>query len=35
MNPRLILAGKIALACIMCAGVIAGIVYLVEAVGGN
>ena len=30
MNGKAILAAKLALACALCAGVIAGIVYLVE-----
>ena len=30
MNTKAVLAAKLALACVLCAGVIAGIVYLVE-----
>jgi hypothetical protein len=30
MNSKAILAGKLVIACVLCAGVIAGIVYLVE-----
>ena len=30
MNPKAMLAGKLVLACLLCAGVIAVIVYLVE-----
>jgi hypothetical protein len=30
MNSKAILAGKLVIACVLCAGFIAGIVYLVE-----
>ena len=30
MNGKALFAAKLALACVLCAGVIAGIVYLVE-----
>jgi hypothetical protein len=31
MNSKVLLAGKLVLACVLCAGVIAGIVYVVES----